>query len=255
MHVPYLTTEAIEEAAQDLLLRFQRETGQPFLLFPIDIEFACEVLFGLETKPVDFVECGIQSRYPDGLDPSASSEDDVLLGALYPEGYPDFEGDEKVILVNAMVVATLTRLGPLQSKERERFTVAHEGIGHYGLHVARAGLHRRESAARRRPTARPFACRANSIFPKAPRGSFDRAEWQANRAAAAFLMPESEIRSHLGRPRELWAQPFTKDLCRRFGVSRFALELRLAQLGYECKDSAGLGKKPRERRYGSARGW
>jgi len=232
MHVAYLSANAIERNARELLAHYRRRTGQSILWLPIDIEYACEVLFGLQTKPVDFAKAGIQEPdRPTG--PCGPTDDNLLLGALHPAGYPDFEGDEDVILVNTTTVFTIRHVGPLQSLERERFTIAHEGIGHYALHVKRLGA-ARGIGGTSAGAARPFACRVSGLFPRHGRGVFDRAEWQANRAAAAFLMPAAEVEKLVGSPGKLWIPPLVKGFCRRFGVSRFAMEVRLSELGYTC---------------------
>lgn len=62
------------------------------------------------------------------------------------------------------------------SKERDRFTIAHE-LGHYFLHCLL-----------------PLNAEADFVPMRATRYGSDIAEWQANWFGASFLMPEAEFR-------------------------------------------------------------
>jgi len=93
---------------------------------------------------------------------------------------------------------------------RDRFTVAHE-LGHYVLHYL--------WAKRTKPDLGPiFATRYGS----------DRAEWEANWFASAFLMPADEVVSFVREARRSVA-----DLAGRFAVSPSAASIRLKRLGLE----------------------
>ena len=68
------------------------------------------------------------------------------------------------------------------SKERDRFTIAHE-LGHYFLHCLL-----------------PLKAEADFVPMRATRYGSDLAEWQANWFAASFLMPEAVSYTHLTLP-------------------------------------------------------
>ena len=97
-----------------------------------------------------------------------------------------------------------------RSSGRRRFTVAHE-LGHWHLHRDRGGSH---------------YCR-----PEDNGGSqkdlyaLKHIESEANRFAAALLMPEAAVREHAARVRLS-----VPALARRFGVSAPAMQVRLEVL-------------------------
>jgi Zn-dependent peptidase ImmA (M78 family) len=97
---------------------------------------------------------------------------------------------------------------------RDRFTVAHE-LGHYVLHYL--------WAKRKDPNIGPvFATRYGS----------DRAEWEANWFASAFLMPAGEVSSFMDGSRRSVA-----DVAGHFAVSPSAASIRLKRLGLGGDDS------------------
>ena len=91
---------------------------------------------------------------------------------------------------------------------RDKFTIAHE-LGHYVLHYLWMKKH------------------GHSFDEglKASRYGSDRAEWEANWFAAAFLMPASEFRAAALRLNRDYA-----ELGRRFGVSASAAQVRCRAL-------------------------
>lgn len=100
---------------------------------------------------------------------------------------------------------------------RRRFTVAHE-IGHWVLHCGAAPA----------PSA-PAFCRGSAVGPDgpAPAAPVPAIELEANRFAAAMLMPREEL---LRRPRPAGVDA-EYALAQVFGVSRQALLRRLLDLG------------------------
>ena len=116
-------------------------------------------------------------------------------------------GDTAVIAVNSA-----------QHENRQRFTVAHE-IGHYVLHKTLLHFDGDFSVTYR-----------DSVSSKAT----DRAEIEANRFAAALLMPAAFIRKDLTKLIDRGATPETAidTLSNKYKVSRRAMELRLVNLGY-----------------------
>lgn len=92
---------------------------------------------------------------------------------------------------------------------RDRFTVAHE-LGHYVLHF----LYPRQHSAIKPETL------------QATRYGSDRAEWEANWFAAAFLMPGEAFRASFER----W-NGNTALIAQQFGVSESAAKVRAKTLG------------------------
>jgi IrrE N-terminal-like domain len=119
-----------------------------------------------------------------------------LSGLLFP--------GERRIYVNAVEAA--------RSSGRRNFTIAHE-LGHWHLHVEQSH------------SARHF-CRADQVGgePAALRHAL-RIEREANRFAAALLMPEAAVRVHAGELRLN-----VRVLAARFGVSVAAMQVRLEAL-------------------------
>jgi len=106
----------------------------------------------------------------------------------------------------------------IHSQVRQRFTIAHE-IGHYVLHV-------------RNKQQRLFVDR--SVFRRDEESSTgnDLEEVQANKFAAALLMPEALLRTEIRRlDSDLDDEVDIGDLARRFAVSAAAMSFRLENLG------------------------
>lgn len=126
--------------------------------------------------------------------------------------YHDFEGlveaDSGSLLVNGEADFEV-RLSSSTSGVRDRFTIAHE-LGHYVLHYLYARQNGHEHLDRM----------------SAKRFGSDRAEWEANWFAAAFLMPraafEAAYRQHDGK---------ISPLAGAFEVSYKAAEVRAVGLG------------------------
>lgn len=100
------------------------------------------------------------------------------------------------------------------SEVRDRFTIAHE-LGHYVLHYL---------------WPRQVKGRADFKL-KASRYGSDRAEWEANWFAAAFLMPRADF-TNLVKKKKLTLQ----ELAKHFSVSIRAVETRAKVLGVDTRD-------------------
>jgi Zn-dependent peptidase ImmA (M78 family) len=106
-----------------------------------------------------------------------------------------------------------------RSPGRRRFTIAHE-LGHWCLHCG----DRHDPQAR---AVAPVWCRPADIGGEAPRlRTSARIEADANRFAAALLMPEKLVRDQAAAAR--LSIPL---LAHRFGVSMPAMQVRLDSLG------------------------
>jgi Zn-dependent peptidase ImmA (M78 family) len=99
---------------------------------------------------------------------------------------------------------------------RQRFTVAHE-LGHLHLHPGR-------------PLIVDAAVLVN-LRDQVSSLATDREEIEANRFAAALLMPEAMVRIELGRLRILDPDKITQSLAKTFEVSQTAMAIRLTTLG------------------------
>ncbi|MER8698971.1 ImmA/IrrE family metallo-endopeptidase [Mesorhizobium sp. M1273] len=127
--------------------------------------------------------------------------EDGLSGAI------DFDGLQYVISVNEA-----------EAEQRKRFTAAHE-LAHYLLH--------RDLMKERRHLDRLFDEAANRN-PTEPLTY--QHEMQANQFAARLLMPKATIESEIAKENDT-----IEGLAQTFGVSRQAMEYRLANLGLANK--------------------
>lgn len=129
------------------------------------------------------------------------SKNDVasgLSGALH--WHPSHDSPEKVLYC---------RFNQNETQERQRFTIAHE-LGHY------ASGHLNNGKVLFRDTTDVFTKRV-----------YDPQEAEANRFAAALLMPEALVRSSIERDGITTIQ----QLAKRFHVSESAMRWRLVNLG------------------------
>lgn len=176
----------VERAAAALLATYKPAVGEP----PVPVDELAEEMEGLDIQEAE--ELGLvpgAPKIPSGV---------RLSGLLLPS--------EKRIWVNA----TEAR----RSEGRRRFTIAHE-LGHWRLHAARGNQAR---AA--------IYCRPDDIAEGAEVLASDkRIEAEANRFAAALLMPDGLVRRE-ARDHKL-SVPL---LAKRFGVSTVAMKLRLEAL-------------------------
>jgi hypothetical protein len=149
-----------------------------------------------------------------------------IIGCIYPDGCPSPWGRDKLIVIN---ITKKTTDGGISGKTYqaevfdptrydERFTVAHEGMGHYVMQFLQG--------IREPNTSLPPFCRSSTLSPL---------EWNANFAAGELLMPLKKILWLLDQkpPGEiidldLYAKHFTEY----FGIHRRMMEARLKALGY-----------------------
>jgi Zn-dependent peptidase ImmA (M78 family) len=216
--VPYLPEEAIERDAEALLAQYAHATGIE-IRAPIQIEDIVEKHLKL---PLEFDDLHRLLDVPrSGLKPDIfgaiwlDSGRIVIDESLDPEEHPDMEG-------------------------RYRFTVAHDGGGHWRLHrgLVRSD-HDQEAlfADARKPTV---VCRSSQTR--------ERVEWQADFYASCLLMPSrlvhAEWRDRFGSTKPLLLSDPRSNISRnatfegvaqmiapRFGVSRAAMRIRLEKLG------------------------
>jgi len=115
-----------------------------------------------------------------------------------------------------------------QNARRRRFTLAHE-LAHWVLHRSFHSPDNQEYSFRH------IACRAvNRTYYRAW-SNYEWEEWQADKLAAALLMPEPVVRMVVGKgfavTYDSWYYNTLSTLADLFYVSRRAIELRLTQLG------------------------
>jgi hypothetical protein len=158
LKVPYLHEKQVERAANELLHKYAKDKGKP-VRAPIDVENILEGYFKLDLVYIDLPDfIGV----PD------------VLGATFIK-------DQRVFIDESLMI---------EGKEgRLAFTLAHEG-GHWYLHrpliemeQVTATLFGKDDVPKQ-PT---IFCRSSQK--KAP------AEWQADRFAAALLMPAADVRA------------------------------------------------------------
>ncbi len=164
--VPYLAEEAIEKDAESLLAEFS-QARSTVIAPPIPIEDIIEkhLKIGIEFNDLDAL-FGVARFFDPGDDPQ-------ILGAMF--------FDDKRIMINE-------GLDPDDNPAKEgryRFTLAHEGGGHWRLHrrlfakdVAQTSLFQ----GRNDPSV---ICRSNQA--KEP------VEWQADFYASCLLMPRKLV--------------------------------------------------------------
>jgi Zn-dependent peptidase ImmA (M78 family) len=162
-HVPYLAEEAIERDSAALLAEFEHARGI-VLEPPIPVEDIVEKHLKLR---IEFDDLHARHNIPR---PESGQTD--ILGAIY--------GDGSIFIDET--------LDPDENPSREgryRFTVAHEGGGHWRLHqhlvlgdTAQASLFDGDSAPK-------FICRSSQAK--------ERVEWQADFYASCLLMPRKMV--------------------------------------------------------------
>lgn len=130
-----------------------------------------------------------------------SFHEDVQPGDEFPESIIVQPNGEFQIFLPTVTTA-----------ERDRFTIAHE-LGHLFLHFPKV---KRERAGQPMAATR----RVDQNDP-----SQNRAEWEANWFAAAFLMPEQDFRECHAKAHS------AADVAKKFGVSQSAAEVRASTLG------------------------
>ena len=102
------------------------------------------------------------------------------------------------------------------SDSRQRFTIAHE-LGHFHLHKGRSVIIDSDVRVN-------FRDRVSSL-------ATDREEIEANRFAAALLMPDHMVRSWVAHESFQTAPELVERLAKSFRVSKAAVNFRLVNLG------------------------
>jgi len=166
VRIPYLREESIEGDAESLLSEYEREKGvRVELPIPIDDIVEKYLRLGIEFDDT-------HKRF--GLPRAEEYSDPDILGAIYfderrividesldPEERPAFEG-------------------------RYRFTLAHEGGGHWRLHRNLFSRDPKQGGLFEVPEEPSVICRTNQK--RAPE------EWQADFYASCLLMPSGLVR-------------------------------------------------------------
>lgn len=162
--VPYLSEEAIEQDAAALLAEFERARGVT-ITAPIPIEDIVEKHLKLRIEFDDTHKLFGLLR--------ASAQEADILGAIF--------FDEARIVIDES-------LDPDEHPAREgryRFTLAHEGCGHWRLHRRLFARNAAQPALFDQPTAPSFICRASQ--------GKEPVEWQADFSASCCLMPRKLV--------------------------------------------------------------
>jgi Zn-dependent peptidase ImmA (M78 family) len=165
----------------------------------------------MDWKPEEVLrECGITSR-PVPLDEIARHFD---IAQVRLSGSSDIFG--AIVRENGNVMIAVN---PYQHPNRQRFTIAHE-LAHFFLHY-QDGLERIEHV----DTDFRISWR-NSVSSQ----GVDWQEIEANRFAAALLMPEEMLRGDLDRF-QILDRDAVQHLASMYEVSRLAMHFRLVNLG------------------------
>lgn len=139
-----------------------------------------------------------------------------------------FEGDISGALSRGTGTSPVIGLNSLDHYLRQRFTAAHE-IGHLVLHSAHLHIDARDQV-QVLPEASP---RASTVLLRSHVSSLatDPKEIEANRFAAALLMPTGFVQRDLLSERHLVTVDEIEQLAKRYKVSRQAMTFRLVNLG------------------------
>jgi Zn-dependent peptidase ImmA (M78 family) len=131
--------------------------------------------------------------------------------------FQDLEAHISGLLVQKDKTATIA-VNALHHPNRQRFTVAHE-LGHYLMHADKPTVFVDETLVH---------FRADATSEPA-----DRRETEANKFAAALLMPSDWLKNDLGEQNidAFFGELSLERLARRYLVSQLALSVRLVNLG------------------------
>jgi len=240
LRVPYISDDAIERDAEGLLAQYAQAKGVQ-MRPPIPIEDIVEKHLKLRVEFDDLHRLLHVPRSGLGLDPDIfgaiwlDSGQIVIDESLDPEVRPAMEG-------------------------RYRFTLAHEGGGHWRLHRALVRADCDQGALFADIPKPTVVCRSSQAK--------ERVEWQADFYASCLLMPRrlvhAQWQERLGRSKPLLLsdlrpngsvlvraetliheqgkgeadavddalfESVAEPIARRFGVSRAAMRIRLEKLG------------------------
>ena len=162
--VSYLSEEAIERDAEALLAEFGRARGVA-ISAPIPIEDIVEKYLKLGVEFDDMHKlCDL---------PRVSTQDADRLGAI-------FFDDARIVIDESLD----PDVNPAK-EGRYRFTLAHEGGGHWRLHRRLFAKNPDQSTLFDQPLAPSFICRESQAK--------ERVEWQAEFYASCLLMPRNLV--------------------------------------------------------------
>src|ERR1700736_2361071 len=163
--VPYLSEEAIESDAAALLAEYAQARGAA-LKPPIPIEDIVEKHLKVGVEFDDTHRLFGVPRSGLGLEPD-------ILGAM-------FFDDRRIVIDES--------LDPEENPAKEgryRFTLGHEGGGHWRLHRHLFAKDRAQATMFGRPAAPSFICRSSEAK--------KREEWQADFYSSCLLMPRNLV--------------------------------------------------------------
>lgn len=224
----YLAEDEIENAAARLITDYEAEVGEGVTL-PVNVdhigEAFCKLCFEWEYLPE------LLDEHPE-LAIVLSEEEkrrSVVLGGLYPR--------KRLVVLNEKHLEAYNKY-----PGRERFTKAHE-IGHWVLHIDKSVLNQPSLFGDGDTGEEAILCRD---------GDKSRLELQANRFAAALLMPkvlflEAATALNLGT----WQAQY--ELRDRFNVTISTLVIRLQQLALTYVDKEGRIHRTASEAYGQLR--
>lgn len=213
----FIPSKRIERIAMEDFNQYLRKKGIERADFPLDPEDIFLELFGLTTNYIDFNEHNINLK-----------SEGQLLGALYPKGFY-FLGTDELILVNAGLHSSDDIEQFPHIEQMQRFTAFHEG-GHAALHVRPS--EQQTSFFEEKPQYyrdQPFLCRTDQVSGR----NYSPLEFQANRYAAAMMMPAAEVYLIVKDHSPIDLQIIGPELRKHFDVSQMALEKRLSELEYQ----------------------
>ena len=165
MLVPYLSDEKIERDAAALLAEYGQKIGAAIVL-PVPIEDIIEKYLKLGIEFDD-----THRRF--GVPRSRLDGEPDILGAIF--------FDERRIVIDES-------LDPEESPHKEgryRFTLAHEGGGHWRLHHKLFANNPAQAALFPGPATPAVICRSSQVK--------ERVEWQADFYASCLLMPRNLV--------------------------------------------------------------
>lgn len=228
--IPYLSEEAIERDAAALLREYASARG-------------------VQIEPPIPIEDIVEKHLKLGIEFDDTHQ---LFGVPRPAPAPDILGaiffDDRRIVIDES-------LDPEENPAKEgryRFTLGHEGGGHWRLHRYLFAKDRAQTTMFGRPPAPSFICRSSEAK--------KREEWQADFYASCLLMPRkpvfaawdeafpdrkqrvlqpaspiehpfAEISRDFGDDEDRALDSFARPFAERFLVSPIAMRIRLEKLG------------------------
>lgn len=139
----------------------------------------------------------------------------VRLGALATALGLDVKISSLPLNISGQISRTLSgyeiKINRHESRQRQRFTLAHE-LAHFLIH--------RDTIDRLGGTL------TDNVLYRS--GASENIEYEANRLAAQIVMPEEALRREQARYGNQISEAMVELLAERFGVSKAAMEIRMA---------------------------